>query len=77
MKKKDYNDDIRVHVKDVLTVENMNRDSGLGFAGHHAAIVPCVSGTGSLHDESTDDHKDLLARRDLCSSVLARNEIEP
>lgn len=66
-----------MHVKDVLTVENVDRDGGLGFAGHHAAIVPCMSGAGSLHDESTDDHKDLLARWDLCRSVLARNEIEP
>lgn len=74
---KDCNDSTCVHVKDVLTVKNVDRDGGLGFAGHHAAIVPCVPGAGSLHYESTDNHKNLLARRDLCRSVLAGNEIEP
>jgi len=77
VREKDYNNGTRVHVKDILTVENVDRDGSLGFAEHHTAIVPCVPGTGSLHDESTDDHKDLLARRDLCRSVLTGNEIEP
>lgn len=66
-----------MHVKDVLTVKNVDRDGGLDFAGYHTAIVPCVPGAGSLHNESTDDHKNLLARRDLCRSVLAGNEIGP
>lgn len=66
-----------VCTKDILTVKNVDRDGGLGFAGYHAAIVSCVPGAGSFHYESTDDHKDLLARRDLCRSVLAGNEIEP
>lgn len=77
VREKSCKDGTCVHVKDVLTVKNVDRDGGLGFAGHHAAIVPCVPGAGSFHYESTDDHKDLLARRDLCRSVLAGNEIEP
>lgn len=76
VREKDCNDGTRVHVKDVLTIENVHRDGGLGFAGYHAAVVPRVPGARSLHDESTDNHKDLLARRDLCRSVLAGNEIE-
>lgn len=77
VREKSCNDRTCVHVKDILTVKNVDRDSGLGFAGHHAAIVSCVPGAGSFHYESTDDHKNLLARRDLCRSVLAGNEIEP
>lgn len=48
--------------KDVLTVEDVDRDGGLGFAGHHAAVVPGVPRAGSLDDEGTDNHEDLLAR---------------
>lgn len=51
-----------VHVRDVLTIEDVDRDGGLGFAGDHAAVVPGVPGTGSFHDESTDNHENLLAR---------------
>lgn len=65
-----------MHVKDILTVENVDRDGGLGFTRHHATIVPGVPRAGPLHDESTDNHEDLLARRDLRRSVLAENEIE-
>lgn len=65
-----------MHIKDILTVENVDRNGGLGFARHHAAIVPGVPRTGSLHDESTDNHEDLLTRRDFHRSVLAENETE-